>query len=211
MILKRLNVPVEAAVAVAVLLLIGAPAISSEMSAAAARQAAESRATEFVRCAAVGDMACVSAMVKSSPVSLPDVVNTSEPRHSMTALFAAAANGHTKLIQFLLYQGAQPDKADRRGQTALSAAAYGGHVEVVKVLLVSGANVNVRPTQGPTPLLAAMQSGKVELVGLMVQHGADIAFRDAYGMTPSKFAIHSQRPDMLRTIEMNPPAGSPAP
>eukprot|EP00611_Tribonema_gayanum_P006618 TRINITY_DN1589_c0_g1_i2.p1 TRINITY_DN1589_c0_g1~~TRINITY_DN1589_c0_g1_i2.p1 ORF type:complete len:158 (-),score=55.05 TRINITY_DN1589_c0_g1_i2:114-587(-) len=71
----------------------------------------------------------------------------------VTALIAAASEGHAEIVQKLVQEaGASPDQADAKGLTALMAAAVRGHKDVVLALLKHGANVQLQDASGLTAL-----------------------------------------------------------
>ena len=107
-----------------------------------------------------------------------------------TALYAAAAMGHSRVVDALLRAGAEVDCAEfARGCTALYAAAECGRVTAVRVLLHAGADVDVRSQEGHTALYAAASEGHPDVVRLLLNAGAD---NDAAcgddGETPRKAA-----------------------
>ncbi|KAJ7609590.1 hypothetical protein DFH06DRAFT_1308876 [Mycena polygramma] len=59
-----------------------------------------------------------------------------------SALRAASARGHTRIVQLLLKRGADVNMEEVSGN-ALQAASTRGHAEIVQLLLENGANVNV--------------------------------------------------------------------
>ena len=59
-------------------------------------------------------------------------------KHGMPAVFAAAAEGHTEVVEALLRLGCDPNAPDEYGQTALMQAAIRGHDGVVGALLEHG-------------------------------------------------------------------------
>jgi ankyrin repeat protein len=63
----------------------------------------------------------------------------------------AAYEGHVEVVENLLDQGADKDKADNDGNTALHLAAENGHFEVANVLLSWGAKLDLCNNQGQTP------------------------------------------------------------
>ena len=62
----------------------------------------------------------------------------------ITALYAAAINGHNDIVEFLLSQGADIDVRLNDGETPLMAAVWNGQVETVALLISKGADVNAR-------------------------------------------------------------------
>ena len=62
-------------------------------------------------------------------------------------LIAAAWNGLTEEIEFLLDVGAEVNAKNKDGMTALIVGAWNGHTETVKVLLSKYASVDERNTR----------------------------------------------------------------
>ena len=56
------------------------------------------------------------------------------------------------MVQYLLEQGADRDKANTDGWTALHDAVVNGHLEVTKLLMIYGANLNARNDAGDLPI-----------------------------------------------------------
>ena len=94
-----------------------------------------------------------------------------------TALLEASGSGHATVVQYLLEQGADVDRADTRwGRTALYQASRAGHADVVEVLLGRDASdgsaggridVNKASVDGATPLYAASVKGHATVVQLL--------------------------------------------
>ena len=91
-----------------------------------------------------------------------------------TPLVLASLNGHNDMVQFLLDEGAEPNKAQAcNGCTPLHAAAYKGHNAVVQLLLNEGADANQACKLGETPLDKAAWNGHKDVVQLLLDRGAD--------------------------------------
>lgn len=73
--------------------------------------------------------------------------------NEVSALFRAAENGRTEVVQLLLGHGADTSATDRYGRTALHLAVLRGYVDVVKALLKAKADVDARDKEGRTPLI----------------------------------------------------------
>lgn len=110
-----------------------------------------------------------------------------------TPLMIAADGGYTKIVQFLLDNGADVNALDNLNSQALFYAARKGHVEVVKLLLARGSNVKHVNKQGRTILQdtlyqiggnepskenrearAQFRKNILSVVDLLVSRGADI-------------------------------------
>jgi len=77
-------------------------------------------------------------------------VNEANAGNGWTPLHAAAANGHLKMCQTLLEQGADINAQDLAGSTPLHLAAGRGHHETVSLLLEYGANATIKNARGQT-------------------------------------------------------------
>lgn len=62
-------------------------------------------------------------------------------RYKKTPIIQAAEDGHVRLVQALLLQGAELTAQDQFGETALHYAAEKGHLDIVKVLVQAGASL----------------------------------------------------------------------
>ncbi len=88
-------------------------------------------------------------------------------------LFHAIDHRDLAEVKRLLKDGADPNKADKRGITALMVIAALGDVEIVKMLLERGANPNHAQNQGVTALMGAILTRRVETVKILLDGGAD--------------------------------------
>ena len=90
-----------------------------------------------------------------------------------TPLMIATNNEEHKIIEYLLNQGADVNKAFK-GWTALLEAADEGAIESMKHLLKAGAEVDYYWNQGsPTAISMAASEGKLECLKLLLEYGAD--------------------------------------
>ena len=141
-----------------------------------------SRRLRFIIAARDGDMAAVSEMLSStSTTDVPFLLAPEEGWQGVTALYAAALKGQSKVARLLLKLGAEPDQPNVMGDVPLAVAAQEGHHAVVGLLTNRGAAINRQgPTTGATALLLACQNGHQEcvLVLLKANASADIANND---------------------------------
>jgi len=86
-----------------------------------------------------------------------------------TALIEASSRGCNSIVEFLLNNNCDLNKADVDGVTALQAASQAGHVETVESLLNSGASPHVKDTDGSTPLTVRVDIMKAEYSILRIE------------------------------------------
>ncbi|MBO0719359.1 MAG: ankyrin repeat domain-containing protein [Blastocatellia bacterium] len=80
------------------------------------------------------------------------------------AMYAAARNGHTQIVEYLLDRGAAVDAKGVFGATALHWAAINGHWNTVLLLLARGASCTIRDARfNSTPEGWAKEGGHLEL------------------------------------------------
>jgi ankyrin repeat protein len=76
------------------------------------------------------------------------------------ALYAAARNGHTDVVEYLLDQGAKVDAKGVFGGTGLHWAAIHGHLDTVRLLVSRGASLSMKDHRfGGTPAEWAREGG----------------------------------------------------
>ena len=103
--------------------------------------------------------------------------------NGVSALIAAAHQGHAKVVEVLLDEGAAPDQQAPKGSSALMAASGEGHVSVVKVLLDGGANPDLLNANGVSALIWACTKGNLEVVNVLLERGAKVNHQDKGGVT----------------------------
>ena len=83
----------------------------------------------------------------------------------ITALIAAAYNGHERVVDLLLQRGAEVNLQDSKGRTALMKAAYSNHdPTVVSRLLRAGADMTLHDVDGKTALKHAEEKGRAAII-----------------------------------------------
>jgi ankyrin repeat protein len=95
-----------------------------------------------------------------------------------TIIQAALGCGRTELVDYLLYEGVDPNEppAPQAGATALQLAAIKGFIGVAANSLAKGAELNVSPAlfDGRTAFEGASKHGRIEMMLYLVQNGADL-------------------------------------
>lgn len=120
----------------------------------------------------------------------------------LTALHAAARDGHVEMAKVLIAAKAKIDAKGVAGETPLHLAAEGGHKEMIRMLIEAGAVVDGVDTAGRTPLhrhVSARQRRK-EIVDLLVASGANVNAADKKGRTVLHEAAQRNPRDPLAEI-----------
>ncbi len=123
-----------------------------------------------------GDLGEVKSLVNAR-------ADLDQPQESgWTAVMWAAAKGRYDIAEYLLANGANPNKADAKGTTALHLASNQAtsQVEIVRLLLAHKAAVNAKDQDGNTPLLLAQNPAIIEA---LVGAGADVNAANKEGLT----------------------------
>ncbi len=89
-------------------------------------------------------------------------------KEGINALNWAAKNGYKEIVQILLYNGTDVNKADISGDTALIYAALTVNKKIVQILIDKGADVNKVNRLGNTALIAATHKGHKDIVQMLL-------------------------------------------
>lgn len=139
---------------------------------------ADSNSPYLVDAAAGGEYDKVTKLLKNGASPNSEYQGT-------TAIMWAAQNGHSKVVELLIKEGADVNKRDSNyGMTALMVSAAEGHTEVVRLLLDAKADVNVKDNNlGATALLGAAEYGYAEIIKALIAKGADVNARSKLNRT----------------------------
>ncbi len=104
------------------------------------------------------------------------------------ALHCAAANGHLKVVEYLLSQGAEVNLQDQQGYYPLQLAASKGEVAICNRLIKAGAELEKTTKQGGTALHIAAAAGQAKVVNALVKAGSQLEAKDLEGNSPLSVA-----------------------
>eukprot|EP00959_Pyramimonas_sp_CCMP1952_P410227 8597419-Pyramimonas_sp.AAC.1 len=114
---------------------------------------------------------------------------------------AAALQGHEKVCECLLDNGADGNIADQNKETALYAACLNGHVEVVDCLIKHASlDPNDGNAEGETPLIAACWNGHQPVVETLLASGADMDKQNENGKTPLIASCWRNFPNITKAL-----------
>lgn len=104
-------------------------------------------------------------------------VNEASKEGEATPLIFAASSGKTQVVQFLLKNGADPNRCSWGDVCPLWWAVRANSTNTVKILLDAGANVNLQPSTDALEIPAlqiAAGRGNISIVKLLVEKGAKV-------------------------------------
>lgn len=125
-----------------------------------------------------------------------------------TALFHAAVEGNSKMVQILINYKADINICTNEGYSPLYMACLKGFSRVANILLMSGANFDIITTKGSTPLHAACCSGCISIVTELLKRNADLSIKDSDGYTPSDVATREGHFNIIQEIKKTFQSGS---
>lgn len=154
-------------------------------------------AGSLVQHAGQGDWITVQSLLRAGVL-----IDEPEPLRQQTALHAAAAQGHDRLLRELIQLKARPDMQDDCGNTALINAAYQGRLSTLIALLQTGeVRVNHGARCGMTPLIAAIYAGDLPSIRALLDAQANPRQASLQGVTPLQAAQLKKRSDIQALLE----------
>ncbi|PAA93291.1 hypothetical protein BOX15_Mlig000210g3 [Macrostomum lignano] len=108
----------------------------------------------------------------------------------VTSLLIAAEHGHTRVLHFLLEQGADFTAKDEFGRTALMLSCGGGHSDIVATMIDKGVDVNASDVNRNTALHYACKhaGSSARSLELLLSNGAQLQ-QNYNGETPVDVAV----------------------
>lgn len=103
-------------------------------------------------------------------------------------------------VDYLLEQGADPNKVAELDYNALQWAVREGHVEIARFLLEHGAQVDLRDRDGWSPLMFAVWRNNPDMVRLLIDKHANIDEYSSNGWNPLAVAITYGDLDRVRQL-----------
>jgi ankyrin repeat protein len=125
-----------------------------------------------------------------------------------TLLFRAVQSDKREMIEYLISQGADPNRDGRGQESPLRwAIGYGipdvrdgASAETVATLLRCGADPNAPDELGDTPLIQAAMAGRADLVPMLIEAGADPSVPGRDGQSPLFRAVWTRKPESARVL-----------
>ena len=111
-------------------------------------------------------------------------LNQLNSNRRFTPLIYACAEGKEKAVAFLMENGVDLNKGNKKKETPLIYACKEGHKNIVKLLIKNGADINKRDAYGNSPLIYACQKGNENIVQYLIEKGAELNVKNKYDITP---------------------------
>ncbi len=145
--------------------------------------------------------------IKKLITSDRSIINHISEDSNNTILIRAASCGHTKIVDFLLKEGANVEATDNHGSTSLIEAASRGHKNTCKALLSIGANINATDNDLWTSLMFAVWEVHYETIELLLTYNANITIKNneektALDLANEKSKLSSDDKAIKKTIKL---------
>lgn len=129
------------------------------------------------------------------------VKNFWAPFSVLEALHSAVYDNNKEMVELLITNGADVNKANNDGWTPLYCAVWNNRKEIAELLIAKGADVNKATINSRTPLHSAVYNNSKEIVELLLLHGADVNKVDDKGKTLLQIAEEKKYIDIVAILE----------
>jgi ankyrin repeat protein len=119
----------------------------------------------------------------------------------LSALHIAVKKRDTKMLQWLLHQGANIDAQDKRGFTALYYSVLQNQLPLAKILLNNGADINLKNHIGNAPIHNIAHNNRHEMLDLFLEFDADLNLKNPHGMSAYDFAQNQGHTGMMMRLK----------
>lgn len=131
--------------------------------------------------------------------------NKKEGSLTLTPLHYAGSNNHTKVISYLLENGANIEAENTLNQTPLFAAAEYECVEAMQLLIESGANIkHILPDTEKNIVHSIIDkrtnSNPIQIIELCINKGIDVNAQDKLGNTALFYAVKNDRTEIIELL-----------
>lgn len=139
-------------------------------------------------------------------VELKDLIVRRRPnvnfrdKNGWTPLLHAVANGHSKVVYYLMQKAADPNISNKIGATPLSYAAWYGNLKLCEALIKCGASIDAQDCDGMTPLMRASLRGHGSVVRLLLNNAADSCLRSKDKDDALALAVKGNFGDIARLL-----------
>lgn len=122
-------------------------------------------------------------------------VDYRNPATGLSALAAAAAEGHSNIIRYLVKIGkADVNLTDLSGRTPVFYAVEHNKTDALRTLLSLGANVNAKDNTGTTPLMRATSKNQQDCIEILLREKKTVNpnEKDSQGRSALTYAVYSE-------------------
>ena len=145
------------------------------------------------------DFVQVSKLVANG---IPNLVNMLDSITCETPLHAAVCNGYYDMTAYLIEQGSNIRKRDKKGRTPLIRAVDKGNMKILSLLIEAGGCVNDRDPSGCHALFYGLKPSSRHLgcIEILLKEGANIDTLDGNNQTMLVHAVQNGYLDITETL-----------
>jgi len=160
------------------------------------QEVASAASRSMVAAAAAGNVE-VADVLLASGASL----HASSDDQGTFPLLAAADEGATRMLRWLLSKSADVKAVSNNGATALMAAASRGSTDGVSLLLGAKAEADQQANNGWTALMFASHTGRLEVTKSLLDAKAGISLKNSDGGSARSLAADSGHSDLVKILD----------